>query len=173
MPRTWSCRAGAACRRRWAASACTHCRGASAAITFRDGRGWTGPSRVARAPWAIPPAARARQSESCTCRRGRRMASGCPAALQHRHEPRRMARPMVALARLPGPNTLLPAFMRSCRHYRARHQRAMAAPPVELIAVCRLKRGSNMASQVAAPPGSSPGGNPPSRRRLQPARPAW
>jgi hypothetical protein len=67
------------------------------------------------------------------------------------------ARPMPALARLPGPRQLVPALTPSWRAIGPWTQSATQALPVVVAMPSRLKSGSSVASAAASTTGSSAG----------------
>ena len=73
---------------------------------------------------------------------------------------RRMALPMVALARLPGPKTLTPEFMPISRATGPLTTTRMAAPIVLTEMACRLNWGSVMALTTATTTGKCSGRQP-------------
>ena len=73
---------------------------------------------------------------------------------------RRMARPMVPLARLPGPNRLLRLFSPICSRMGPLTMQSTAAPPMLDEGPTRLNTGSSMASVAASTMGKYSGRQP-------------
>ena len=73
---------------------------------------------------------------------------------------RRMARPMVALARWPGPNTLTPEFRARSFVAGPLTTASTAAPIVLTVMACRLNWGSHIASTAARTVGKYSGKHP-------------
>ena len=73
---------------------------------------------------------------------------------------RRTARPMVALARLPGPNRFTSAFMAMSSVTGPLTTSSGAEPPVEAVEPWKLKPGSFMASKAATSTGKYSGRQP-------------